>query len=283
MIFTISMHSSIDEPWGWMYDTHKKISVYEAIIMAERVFAFTGKGGVGKTSMSALTVRLLAERHPDKRVLAIDADPAIGLATALGVNVTQTVNDVRLQFIKDLQKPNKPSALEVMQEAHYEVMDTVVDCGNFCFMAIGRPEGAGCYCSVNSFLKEIIAQLTDNFDYVVIDGEAGIEQVNRRVMETVTDLILISDSSKKGIDVIKTIKGVASSLDMYSRDYVVINRVRNEKVLELIDLEGMKLAGFIPEDDDLELLDIRGESLVKLSKDSVTVKKMAEILAGMGC
>lgn len=250
--------------------------------MAERVFAFTGKGGVGKTSLSALTVRLLTERHPDKKVLAIDADPAVGLSTALGIAVDHTVNDVRLQFMDEFKAPHKPSALEVMHEAHYEAANTVVDCGNFCFMAIGRPEGAGCYCSVNSFLKDIISELTESFDYVVIDGEAGIEQINRRVMQKVTDLILVSDSSKKGIDVLKTIKKVAADLDMYSREFAIINRVRNEKLLELLDTEGLTVAGFIPEDDELELLDIRGDSMMALDADSVTVKKLAEILERIG-
>ena len=250
--------------------------------MAERVFAFTGKGGVGKTSLSALTVRLLTERHPDKKILAIDADPAVGLSTALGICVDHTVNDVRLQFIDEFKAPHKPSALEVMNEAHYEVTNTVVDCGSFCFMAIGRPEGAGCYCSVNSFLKDIISELTESFDYVVIDGEAGIEQINRRVMQKVTDLILVSDSSKKGIDVLKTIKKVARDLDMYSREYAVINRVRNEKLLDLLDTDGLTVAGYIPEDEELELLDIRGESMMALDKSSVTVQKLAEILEGMG-
>lgn len=250
--------------------------------MAERVFAFTGKGGVGKTSLSALTVRLLAEHHPDKKILAIDADPAVGLSTALGIAVDHTVNDVRLQFIDEFKAPHKPSALEVMNEAHYEVTNTVVDCGNFCFMAIGRPEGAGCYCSVNSFLKDIISELTESFDYVVIDGEAGIEQINRRVMQKVTDLILVSDSSKKGIDVLKTIKKVAEDLDMYSREYAIINRVRNEKLLELLNTEGLTVAGYIPEDEDLELLDIQGESMMKLNADSLTVKKLAEILEEIG-
>jgi len=252
------------------------------IIMAERVFAFTGKGGVGKTSLSALMVRLLASRHPDKKVLAIDADPAVGLATALGVDVTQTVNDVRLNFIDELKAENKPSAVQVMNDAHYEIMDTVTDCGDYCFMAIGRPEGAGCYCSINSFLKDIIGELSESFDYVVIDGEAGIEQVNRRVMEKVTDLLLISDSSKKGIDVLKTIKKVAKGLDMYSKDYAIINRVRNEELLSMIDFGELNYAGFIPEDNNLELLDIQGASLLELSKDSETIRALTSILEGMG-
>jgi len=244
----------------------------------ERVFAFTGKGGVGKTSLSALTVRLLCKRHPDKRILAIDADPAVGLATALGIEVTKTVNDVRLSFIDEFSKPEKPSALEVMNEAHYEVTNAVMDLGDYCFLAIGRPEGAGCYCSVNSFLKDIISELTKDFDYIVIDGEAGIEQVNRRVMEKITDLILVSDSSKKGIDVIKTIKSVADELLMYRNHYVVINRVRNEELISLLDLDGLNMTGYILEDDELQVLDIKGESMMNLSDESVTVHSLTKIL-----
>lgn len=250
--------------------------------MAERVFAFTGKGGVGKTSLSALMVRLLEQRHPDKKILAIDADPAIGLATALEITVDRTVNDVRLNFIDELDAPDSPSAVQVLNDAHYEITNTITDCKDFCFMAIGRPEGAGCYCSINSFLKDIIGELSESFDYVVIDGEAGIEQVNRRVMEKVTDLILVSDSSKKGIDVIKTIKNVAKDLEMFSKDHAIINRVRNEQALEYIDMTDLSLAGYIPEDDSLELLDIKGMSLMNLADDSITIKKFTEILQNMG-
>ncbi len=250
--------------------------------MAERIFAFTGKGGVGKTSLSALFIKLLVKRHPDKKILAIDADPAVGLATALGIKVNRTVNDVRLKFIDEFTSPNKPSALEVMNAAHYDVTESVTDNGDFCFLAIGRPEGAGCYCSVNRFLKDIISELTESFDYVVIDGEAGIEQVNRRVMEKVTDLMLVSDSSKKGIDVIKTIKKVAADLQMFSEDHTIINRVRNKKNLDLIDFTGLSPAGFIPEDENLELLDIKGESVLALPDDSITIKNLSDILEAVG-
>src|SRR4030042_1176130 len=81
--------------------------------------------------------------------------------------------------------------------------------GDLAFLAIGRPEKEGCYCQVNDFLREIIESAAKSFDYVVIDGEAGIEQVNRRVMERVTHLILISDASARGINVARTIQSVA--------------------------------------------------------------------------
>ncbi len=250
--------------------------------MASKVIAFAGKGGVGKTSLSALTVKLLCSKFKDKKILAIDADPAVGLSTALGVEVTHTVNDVRLKFIDELKKPDRLSTMEILNEAHFELSDIMIDCKDYAFLAIGRPEGAGCYCSINSFLKDIISEIASNFDYVVIDGEAGIEQVNRRVMQTVTDLVLVSDGSAKGINVARTIQDVAKNLQMYNNSGIIINRVKEDKFKDLINLDGLSLYGFIDEDPNLQLLDIQGKSLFELEDNSITVKGLETALKKAG-
>lgn len=101
---------------------------------------------------------------------------------------------------------------------------------------MGRPEAAGCYCKVNLYLKEVISILADNFDYVVIDGEAGVEQINRRVMEKVTHLLLITDSSRKGTQVIRTIKKVADELVMYEQVGAIANRLPSMDVKQYLDM-----------------------------------------------
>ena len=246
-----------------------------------KILAFAGKGGVGKTSLDALTVRLLTLQNPSARVLAIDADPAVGLAAALGVDVTHTVDDVRKEFIEAFEDGRKREAIEVLNEAHYEITDSVVETEKFAFLAIGRPEGAGCYCKVNAFLKDIIGALAESFDYVVIDGEAGIEQVNRRVMEKVTHLILVSDASRKGTTVIQTIKQVADQLCLYEKAGAIINRVKSEEVQALVDTGDVEILGFLPEDDELAMLDIQGESLMKLNPESGTLNMLKEALTKM--
>lgn len=243
-----------------------------------KIIAFAGKGGVGKTSLAALTVRLLVERNPGARVLAIDADPAVGLSTALGVEVSHTVDDVRKKFIETVEKGKKKEAIEVLNEAHYEITDSVVETERFAFLAIGRPENAGCYCSVNSFLKETISVLAEQFDYVVIDGEAGIEQVNRRVMEKVTHLILVSDASKKGIGVIHTIRDVARELGMYNEVGAIINRIKNDTVKEMVDTGDIEVLNFISEDEALGLMDIEGKSLLELKENALSLKGVREAL-----
>ena len=218
------------------------------------------------------------EEYPEARVLAIDADPAVGLSTALGVEVTHTVDDVRKKFIETVEKGKKKEAIEVLNEAHYEITDSIVETERFAFLAIGRPENAGCYCSVNSFLKETISVLAEQFDYVVIDGEAGIEQVNRRVMEKVTHLILVSDASKKGIDVIRTIRDVAKELGMYKKAGAIINRVKNDTVKGMVDTGDIEVLSFIPEDDVLGMMDIEGRSLLNMDEKALVLKGLKDAL-----
>ena len=180
-----------------------------------KIIAVAGKGGVGKTSIAAVIVKLLVEQYPDKRILAIDADPAVGLSTVLNVNVEKTIDDIRKEAIARVENGDTKSAIELLGEAKYEIMDALVEQDGYAFIAIGRPEAAGCYCKINAYLKEVITMLSAQFDYVVIDGEAGIEQINRRVMEKVSHLLLITDASKKGCQVIQTVKKVADELVMY--------------------------------------------------------------------
>ncbi len=233
------------------------------------ILALVGKGGVGKTSLSALTVKLLSERYPDKKILAIDADPAVGLSTALGVDVTSTVDDIRKNFVQTVEDGNTKAAVELLGEAKYQMFDALVEIrDNVSFLAIGRPESAGCYCKVNAYLKEVISMIADHFDYVVIDGEAGIEQVNRRVMEKVTHLLLVSDGSRKGLQVVKTIHEVASELVMFDKAGLIINRMPDMSLLDRLDFGGLELLACIPDDREMVMNDLNGESVFCLPESS---------------
>jgi CO dehydrogenase maturation factor len=233
-----------------------------------KIIAVAGKGGVGKTSISAAFVRLLTEVYPDSRILAIDADPAVGLSTALGVEVKETLDDIRKSIVASVEDGAPREAIELLSEARYRIFDTMVEQQKFSFLAIGRPETAGCYCKVNAYLKEVIGLLSRDFDYVVIDGEAGIEQINRRVMEKVTHLVLITDPSRKGTQVIDTIKRVADELVMYQRCGAIVNRVMDESMIPCIHIEGTEVLAYIPGDASHAANDIQGRSVFDLPDDS---------------
>lgn len=245
-----------------------------------RILTVAGKGGVGKTSISSAMVRILTEEHPGARILAIDADPAIGLTTALGVEPPDTLDGIRKKIVNSVEDGHPKEAIEMLNEARFRIFDTMVEDQKFSFLAIGRPEAAGCYCKVNAYLKEVISLLADDFDYVVIDGEAGIEQINRRVMEKVTDLFLITDPSRKGCKVVETVKEVADELVMYDRCGVIVNRVREESI-PYIQIGSAEVLAYIPNDATHADNDIMGISVFDLPADSPVMIGTREALSKM--
>ena len=165
-----------------------------------------------------------------------------------------------------------------MSEARYRIFDTMVEQQKFSFLAIGRPESAGCYCKVNAYLKEVINLLSRDFDYVIIDGEAGIEQINRRVMEKVTHLVLITDPSRKGTQVIDTIKKVADELVMYDRCGAIVNRIGDVDMIPYIRIEGTEVLSYIGSDNKHAANDIQGLSVFDLPADAPVIVGAREAL-----
>lgn len=247
-----------------------------------KVIAVAGKGGVGKTSLAAAMVKVLTARCPGQRILAIDADPAVGLSTALGVEVHGTIDAIRKAVVATVEEGDTRTALELLAESEYRIYDAMTECDGFVFIAVGRPESAGCYCKINNYLKAVIQLLADNFDYVVIDGEAGIEQINRRVMEKVTHLLLVTDSSRKGTQVIQTIKKVADELVMYTWAGAVVNRVLSRDAIRLIDTGDIPVVSYIDSDEKLAEADLKGESVLALPSDTKLMQGAAAVLDSMG-
>ncbi len=236
--------------------------------MNSNIFVITGKGGVGKTSISAAFVRILRERFPDKRVLAIDADPATGLSTALGLVPKLTLDGIRKHIAHSIEQGDTAYAIELLSEAKFHMLDAIVEKENISFIAIGRPESAGCYCKVNAYLKEVVTSLSENFDFVIIDGEAGIEQVNRRVVEEFTNLILVSDASKKGIGVINTIKNVAEELASFKNCGIIFNRIPDSFSLGDANTFAPVLA-YIGNDPQQTEFDMLGKTVFEINENSV--------------
>jgi len=226
------------------------------------IIAICGKGGVGKTSVSAAIIRTLLAQS-GKRVLAVDADPAIGLAFSLGIEVQTTVDAIRNELIRDVKNDKNQSRQEILAKLDYRVFEALCERDRLAFLAIGRPETEGCYCQVNSLLKDIIHSLSKNFDYVVIDGEAGIEQINRRVMEGVTHLITVSDASVKGLHAATTIQDLAGKVIRYEKAALILNRLRSEEEANQLSIPAsLTLAGVLPENDALRDADITGSCLL---------------------
>jgi CO dehydrogenase maturation factor len=260
-------------------NAHKFIKLRERKLAMEttaKVIAVSGKGGVGKTTLAAAMVRHLTECKPDARILAIDADPAVGLSTCLGVDVTLTLDEIRKQIIDNVEEGRTKEAMDLVEESRYRIFDALVEKNGFAFLAI-----EGCYCRINAYLKDVITMLSREFDYVVIDGEAGIEQINRRVLEKVTHLLLVSDQSRKGIQVVGTIKQVADELVMYDIG-AVINRVTNPDLNKFITIPGVEILSYIESDDYHAANDIQGKTVYDLPPESSVYRGTKEVLEKFG-
>ncbi|HNY64578.1 MAG TPA: AAA family ATPase [Deltaproteobacteria bacterium] len=248
-----------------------------------RTIALCGKGGVGKTSLCSLMVTELA-RGRRGRILAIDADPASGLAQSLGVRPIKSVDDIRKDLVAKLKGGEALTPKETLHALDYELFDALAEGDGFALLSIGRPEDEGCFCRVNSLLKDIIEDLAGNFDYVLIDGEAGVEQINRRVMKRVEHLILVSDTSAKGIGVANTIAKVAN--DSRAVDFrslgLVLNRVRSaDEAGEIGRRTALKLYGWLGEDELIRDYDFRGSPLTGMPDTSASVSMVRDILGKM--
>jgi CO dehydrogenase maturation factor len=217
------------------------------------ILAVCGKGGVGKTTVSAIGARKLTSEG--LKALIVDADPAGGLSVALGITPKKTLNDVRKELIDEI-KAGRRDERDLAVSVDYLVSEALTEAGTLAFLSIGRPEDVGCYCKVNVILKDAIEGLGAMFDVVLIDAEAGIEQVNRKVMGSVDYVLLVSDTSAKAVRVAETIKEVADRMVGGEGAGLLVNRVRDEGELERVrSSTDLDVIGAVPEDDTIRRFD----------------------------
>ncbi len=242
--------------------------------------AVTGKGGTGKTVLSALLIHFISQKTTN--VLAVDADPDSNLPDALGVAelVENTLGDVRevFQVSRDeMGTTNKEQWLEGKVYA-----EVICECDNFDLLVMGRPEGEGCYCFANNLLRGVLRRLMRHYDYIIIDSEAGLEHFSRKTIESADYIIVVTDMSKKGLSTAKRIKELSEELDLgFKEIFLVGNRITNKEAEEVIrsfaEQNNIKLLEFLPYDEKIAELDLKGEPIVNLPEDSAYYQKVKGI------
>jgi CO dehydrogenase maturation factor len=230
-------------------------------VESKPIIAVCGKGGVGKTVVSALLAGIFLARKITP-LLLVDADPAGGLVSAIGERAAKTLAGVREALIASARGGRETEKERLARDLDYLVMEALLERGPYSLLAMGRMEEKGCYCPANALLREAIDLLVEPFSCVLIDAEAGLEQINRQVTRRVTRVIAVSDGSKRSAETIAHIAGMIGG----DRMAMVANRV---PAAPLAGPEaGVKSLGAIPEDPMVRDFDRAGRSLWELPPDN---------------
>ncbi len=249
-----------------------------------RTIAVTGKGGVGKTTISSLIVRALVESGSGP-VLAVDADPNSCLDAALGVTVANTIGKIR-EEAREVASKGMSAGISKQDLLELRISESLVEREGFDLIAMGRPEGAGCYCYANNVLKDALGRLARDYSSVVLDNEAGLENLSRRIAQDLAVLVLVGDATRDGIETVKRLHALAAEMEIrYGELAIVINRTRSEGLPErAAGLEGLCPAGrllALPFDPQRGEASEAGRTVFELPPDNPSLMKVKEFLSAL--
>jgi len=224
-----------------------------------KIIAITGKGGTGKTTIATSIIRWLSE-NISKSILAVDADSNVNLNDLLEVEAKETIGGIREEMKSMVNQ--LPGGMSKQQFLEYKIQTSLVETPDFDLIAMGRPEGLGCYCYANNLLRDILKTISENYEFMIIDNEAGMEHLSRRTVQDINYLLVISDPSVRGIKTAGRISRLLQELNTRAKEkYLILNRVYespSEPVKEAINNEGLTVICSIPEDKNLLKIDQSG-------------------------
>ena len=238
--------------------------------------ALAGKGGTGKTTMAGLLIKYLVKKNRTP-VLAVDADCNSNLNEVLGLEIKDTLGNAR----EEMKKGVVPGGMtkDIFMEMKLE--EAMVEAPGYDLIVMGQPEGAGCYCAANTLLAGFMDRLADNYPFIVMDNEAGMEHISRLTTKNVDILLVVTDPSRRGLQAAIRIDDLARKLNIgVAKSYVVINQVKespSEMALKMIKEGGLELAGTVPEDRTIYDFDFEGRPTIEMPENSVSVQAAFEI------
>ncbi|GHT77643.1 carbon monoxide dehydrogenase [Spirochaetia bacterium] len=246
--------------------------------------AMAGKGGVGKTTLCGLFLNYLAEKGKGP-ILAVDADPNSNLNEVLGVDRQVTLGDIREEIARAENADVNPIPVGMSKQeyANFRFNSALIEEKNYDMLIMGRTQGKGCYCFVNDILREEIIKYYQNYRYLVVDNEAGLEHISRGILPPVDLILLVSDCSRRGIQAAGRIAEMIGELDFKAKDVrLIVNRAPGgalaSGILEEIAAQKLNLVGVLPQDDGVYQFDAGGKPLVTLPEDSPIKRGLAEII-----
>jgi CO dehydrogenase maturation factor len=247
--------------------------------------ALAGKGGTGKTTVSGLFIDHLVKAGKGP-ILAVDADANSNLNEVLGIEKEVSLGDIREEIAKGewAEKNPIPVGMSKQEYADFRFNSAVVEEDDFDMLVMGRTQGKGCYCYVNDLLRDQIQRYYKNYNYMIVDNEAGLEHISRGILPPVDLILLVSDCSRRGIQAAGRIAEMIGELDMQVKNvHLIVNRAPTGRlepgILEEIEAQKLSLIGVIPQDDLVYKYDAAGKPLVALPEDSPVKTALGEIIA----
>jgi CO dehydrogenase maturation factor len=238
--------------------------------------ALAGKGGTGKTTVAGLLIKYLVKTEKTP-ILAVDADSNANLNEVCGLVVNDTLGNAR----EEMKKGIVPSGMTKDVFMNMKLQQAIVEDDGFDLIVMGQPEGPGCYCAANTLLTGFLEKLTGNYPYIVMDNEAGLEHISRLTTSNVDILLIISDTSRRGLQAAFRINDLAKNLNIgVSKSYLIINQVKDapsDAILDFVKENGLEFAGTIPEDNDVYEYDLNGRPTIEIPEDNKAVKAAFEI------
>jgi len=238
--------------------------------------ALAGKGGTGKTTLAGLLIKYLVKTGKTP-ILAVDADCNANFNEVLGLEFSETLGNAR----EEMKKGIVPGGMTKDIFMSMKLEQAIVESQGYDLVVMGQPEGPGCYCAANTLLTGFLEKLTHNYPYIVMDNEAGMEHISRLTTSNPDILLVISDTSRRGIQAAVRINELAKNLNIgVGKSYLIINQTKNglpEAVSNILNDGDLELAGTIPLDDTIYEYDLNGQPTIEMSEDSVSVKAAFEI------
>ena len=251
-----------------------------------KTIAVAGKGGTGKTSLTGLLINYLATEKSGK-VIAVDADANANLNEVLGEKIDITLGAIKEDVNRRERDGNSfTGGMTKAQYMKYRLSTAISEGDGYDLLVMGRSEGTGCYCYVNGILREQLDTISNSYDYLVIDNEAGMEHLSRGTSKSVDVLLLVSDCSRRSIQAVARIRDLALELKLKIGDlYLIVNKAPNgqlnDGIMEEINKYNLNLLGVVPMDDNIYEYDSNGKPLVDLPIDSPSKKTFDEILSNL--
>jgi len=246
--------------------------------------ATAGKGGTGKTSIASLIIRYL-KKNKEGPILAVDADPNANLGDSLGLGTKKTIGSIIGLFHEE--KINIPPGMTKESYLKYKFNEAIVESKGLDLISMGRGEGLECYCYPNLILREFIATLAENYAYIVMDCEAGMEHLSRKTTEDINELLIISDHSVKGIRTVAQIRDLVAELKlMVKRQSAIINFVPaklDPLITEELSRLGIEPVATIPLDEQVHDYDLKLKPLLDLPDTSKAVKAVDKLMSKILC